>query len=155
MKCLAVFLLILCSCSTLPQTGRDKAVLPADHYELAEFVFRQYMSADSTVVFHLSYGENNTALPEEFVARFKGQTPLVSGKPDGIEILGKSILVDRMTRKEAAGLEIQEIKVTGDTAEVGVIYSASHTSNSTRFHLVRERGKWRVKERKAGWIMCG
>lgn len=155
MKCLAVFLLILCSCSTLPQTGRDKAVLPVAHYDLAEFVFRQYMSADSKVVFHLSYGPNNTALSEEFVARFKGQTPLVSGKPDGIEILGKSILIDRTTRKEAAGLDMNEIRVTGDTAEVEVIYSASHTSNSTRFHLIRERGKWRVTERKAEWIMCG
>ncbi len=155
MKFLAVFMSILCSCSTLPHAGRAKAVLPAAHYDLAEFVFRQYMSADSKVVFHLSYGANQTALPEEFVARFKGQTPLVSGRPGGIAVVGKSILIDGMTRKEAAGLDMREIKVTGETAGVEVIFSASHTSNSTSFHLVRERGRWRVKERKAGWMMCG
>ncbi len=104
---------------------------------------------------HIAYGTNNTPLPAEFVARFKGQTPLVRGTPDGITVVSNKIVLDKITRKEAVGLDIREIRVTGDTAEVQVIYFASYTSNSTRFYLVREHGNWRVKERKAEWIACG
>jgi hypothetical protein len=155
MKYLAILFSALFTFSTVAHAGRTNAVLPAVHYDLAEFVFRQYMSSDSKIVFHLAYSTNHVSLPAEFIARFKGQTPLVRGTPDGITVVSNKIVLDKITRKEAVGLEIREIRVTGDTAEVQVIYFASYTSNSTRFYLVRERGKWRVKERKAEWIACG
>jgi hypothetical protein len=155
MKSLAILFSVLCTFSTVAHAGRTNAVLPAVHYDLAEFVFRQYMLGDSKVVFHLAYGTNSASLPAKFVARFKGQTPLVRGTPDGITVVSNKIVLDKITRKEAVGLCIREIRVTGDTAEIQVLYFASYTSNLTRFYLVREKGKWRVKERKVESISCG
>lgn len=155
LKYFAILLTAFFAFSILTQAERPNAVLSAAHYDVAEFVFRQYISADSKVVFHLGYGTNNTSLPAEFIARFKGQTPLVRGTPDGITVVSNKIVLDNITRKEAIGLIIREIRVTGDTAEVKVRYFASYTGNLTWYYLVRERGKWRVKERKAEWIACG
>ena len=110
------------------------------------------MSADSKSVFCVAYGTNYSPLPKQFIARFKAQTPIVRGEPDAITVVSNKLVLDKLTRKEAVGLDIREIRMKDDTAEVQVQYFASFTSNSTRFYLVREKGKWRVKERKMEYV---
>jgi hypothetical protein len=133
----------------------NSAALPVAHYDLAELVFRQYVSADAKCVFHLSYGTNDAVLPADFIARFKGQSPLVRSLPDGVIVVSNRFVLDKITRKQAVGLGIRQLHVTGDTAEVQVVYFASGTSTSTRYYLVRERNGWRVKDKKMEWIACG
>jgi hypothetical protein len=106
------------------------------------------MASDPKRVFCFAYGTNYSPLPKEFIARFKAQTPVVRGEPDAITVVSNKIVLDKTTRREAIGLDIREIRVRGDKAEVQVQYFASYTGNSTRFFLAREDGKWRVKERK-------
>jgi hypothetical protein len=155
MKYNSILLFLLCLFSATAHPGRRDAALPIGHYDLAEFVFRQYVSADSKVVFHLTYGTNDAPLAAEFMSRFKGRTPIVRSAPDGVMVVSNKIVLDKLTHQEAVGLGIREIRVNEDTAEVQVVYFASYTSNSTRFYLVREGGKWRVRERKVEWIACG
>jgi hypothetical protein len=145
-------LMFVLSARAAPPPARTNAPLPSAYYDLAELVFRQYMSSDSKCVFVLAYGTNSTALPPEFMARFKAQSSPVRGNPESITVISNKIVLDKITGQETVGLDIREIRVTGDTAEIQVIYFASNTGNSTRFSLVRGGGKWRVKERKAEWV---
>jgi hypothetical protein len=148
-------MMIVLQVTAAPPTANTNAVLTAAHYDLAEVVFRQYMSADSKCIFALSYGTNDSSLPADFMARFKGKHPLVMSSPDNIMVVSNKFVIDKITRKEAVGLGIRELRVTGDTAEAHVIYFASHTQNSTVFHMTRDAGKWRVKDRKAEWVADG
>jgi hypothetical protein len=141
--------------SAIAQPGHTNEVLSTAHYDVAELVFRQYMPPDSKTVDCLTYGTNYSPFPKGFLSRFKAQTPIVRGQPDAITVVSNQFVLDKITRKEAVGFDIREIRVAGDTTEVLVNYFASFTGNSTRFYLVRENGKWRVKETKVESISCG
>lgn len=153
MKCITFILLVVAG--AIAKAGDTPAphALPASHYDLAEVIFRDCTPPDSKKVFHLFY--KNRPLPPDFLSRFDGQPLIVRSTAGGTIVVDQKHILDRRTRREAIALDIQEIRITGETAEVQVFYSASFTSNSTRFHLVRERGGWRVKERKMEWIACG
>jgi hypothetical protein len=110
------------------------------------------MSSDSKDVFCLAYGTNYSRLPEDFIARFRAQASIVRGEPDAITVVSNKIVLDKITRREAVGLCIREMRVTGETAEVQVKYFASGTGNSTRYYLVRHKGRWTVKERKVEYV---
>jgi hypothetical protein len=157
MKLLTFFLPLLLALSIFaaPHPARTNTPLATANYDLTELVFRQYVSADAKCVYHLSYGTNDAVLPEDFMARFKGQSPLVRSTPDGVTVVSNKIVLDKTTRKQAVGLGIRQLHVKGDTAEVQVLYFASGTSNFTRYFLVREHRKWRVKNKKMEWIACG
>ena len=152
---LLLSLLLALRVFSAPQPSGTDAPLATADYDLAELVFRQYVSADAKCVYHLSYGTNDTVLPADFMTRFKGQSPLVRSTPDGVTVVSNRFVLDKITRKEAIGLGIRQLRVTGDKAEVQVLFFASGTSNSTRYYLVRERGRWRVKDKKMEWIACG
>ena len=143
-----IFLAFVLRAAAAPPPAHTIAVLPVAQYDLAELVFRQFISADAKSVFCLGYGTNYSPLPKEFIARFKAQNAIIRGEPDAITVVSNKIVLDKFTRREAIGLDIREIRVTGDTAEVQVQCFASSTGSSTRFYLVREKGKWRVQERK-------
>ena len=85
------------------------------------------MSPDSKHVFCLAYGTNYSPLPKDFIARFKARTPIVRGEPDAITVVSNKFVFDKITRRQAIGLDIREIRVAGDTAEVQVKYFASFT----------------------------
>jgi hypothetical protein len=138
-----------------PQPASTNTPLATADYDLTEMVFRQYLSADSKCVYHLTYGTNDAVLPADFMTRFKGQSPIVRSALDGVTVVSNRFVLDKITRREAVGLGIRQLHVTGDKAEVQVVYFASGTSNSTRYYLVRERSRWRVKDKKLEWIACG
>jgi len=126
-----------------PQPVSTNVPLATADYDLAELVFRQYVSVDAYYVYYLSYGTNDAVLPADFMARFKGQRPLVRSTPDGVTIAGNST--------GASGLRIRQLRATDDKAEVQVEWFASTLKGSTRFYLVRERGRWWVKDEKIEW----
>lgn len=123
-----------------PQSARTNTPLATADYDLAESIFRQYVSADAKCVFHFSNGTNDAVLPADFMARLKGQSPIVRSTRDGVTVVSNRFVLDKITRKEAVGLGIRQLRVKGDTAEVQVLYFASGTTNSTRYYLVREHG---------------
>jgi hypothetical protein len=146
---------LVCALNLNTRAAHTNAVLSAEHYDLAELVFRQYISTNSTKVFCLAFGTNNAPLPSEFIARFKNQPPVIRAASDSIIVISNKYVLDKVTRKEAIGLDIREIRVVGDRSEVQVVYFASFTSTSTRFYFIRENKKWKLKERKQEWIACG
>lgn len=156
MKLLAV---VLWAVFSLGATGapiiRTNAPLAVADYDLAEFVFRQHMSSDTNHVFHLAVGTNDMALPPDFMTRFQRQAPIVRSAYGNVLVVSNRFVVDRITRKEAVGLGIRQLRVLGNAAEVQVVRFASFTSSSTRYYLERERGKWRVKDKKTEWTACG
>jgi hypothetical protein len=154
MKAIIFFALFFVLSATAGSLTNIAALLPVSHYDLAELAFRQYISADSKKVFHIAFGTNDAPLPADFMARFKAQKTLVRG-PTGMTIIKKNIVLDKITGREAVGLSVRNIRITGDTAEVQVVYFATNTSSSTRFYLVREKERWKVKNRKEEWIACG
>jgi hypothetical protein len=97
-------------------------------------------------------GTNDPSPPADFMGRFTTKTPLVRAGIEGIAVVDNRTLLDRATRKKAVVLNITEIRVTEDEAEVQVISYLSFTSNSQRFRLIRERGKWKIHERKHEWV---
>ena len=131
------------------------ATLAVADFDLAEFVFRQHMSSDTSHVFHLAVGTNDAGLPADFMTRFQGQPPIVRSAHGNVLVVSNKFVLDRITRKEAVGLGIRQLRMRGDAAEVQVVRFASFTSSSTRYYLVRERGKWRVKNKKTEWTACG
>lgn len=135
-----------------PPTTRTSSSLPTDQYDIAELVFRQYVSPDSKCVFCLTYGANQTALPKDFISRFKARSPIVRGNPDAITVVSNKFVLDKITRKEAIVLDLRGIQVKGSAAEVEVVYFGSFTSSSARFQLVCENKKWKIKERKSEWV---
>jgi hypothetical protein len=137
-----------------PPIPTNAALAVAD-YDLAEFVFRQHMSSDTSHVFHLAVGTNDVAPPPDFITRFQGQSPIVRSAHGNVLVVSNKFVLDRITRKEAVGLGIRQLRVLGDAAEVQVVRFASFTSSSTRYYLVRERGRWRVKDKKTEWTACG
>jgi hypothetical protein len=134
--------------------GAEKASLAPSDYGLAEVVFRQYVSVDEKKVYHLFYRTNHSVLPAEFMARFKGNSPVVRSMPDGVTAIRKGILLDKKTRKEAICVGIGQPQVVGDKAEVQVFYFSSGTGIRTRYFLDREQGKWTVKGKKMEIIAC-
>ena len=76
-------------------------MLPVAQYDLAELVFRQFISADAKSVFCLGYGTNYSPLPKEFIARFKAQNAIIRGEPDAITVVSNKIVLDKFTRREA------------------------------------------------------
>src|SRR5687768_7981116 len=86
-----------------PLPASTNAPLATADYDLAELVFRQYVSADAKCVYHLSYGTNDAVLPADFMARFKGQSPLVRSTPDGVTVVSNRFVLEKITRKEAIG----------------------------------------------------
>lgn len=144
-------MILTLNAAAAPPTTNTNTVLLVAHYDLVEAVFRQYVT-DDKYVYHLSFGTNYSTLPADFMGRFGGQHPIVRGTPEGIIVVSNKFVFDKMTHKEAIGLSIQGLRVTGDTAEVHVVYFASGTGNSTVFYMVRDAGKWKVKDRKAEWV---
>ena len=126
-----------------PQPESTNAPLATADYDLAESVFRQYVSLDAYYVYYLSYGTNDAVLPADFMTRFKQQFPLVRSSPDGVTVASNST--------EACAVSIRQLRVTGDKAEVQVLDFADSVRSSTRIYLVRERGRWRVKDSKMQW----
>jgi hypothetical protein len=155
MKALAFLLALVTALVCSAQSNPKSLSLPPAHYDVAEFVFRQYMVESSDRVFHLGYGAKSDALPGKFMERFTGKKPLVRGALGGTTVVDKKLILDKFTRREAIRLSIVKIGVTADTAQVRVIYSASYTSHSALFELLRTNGGWHVKERKLEWIACG
>lgn len=130
------------------------AQLATADYDLAELVFRQYVDDDPKPIYQLSYGTNDAVLPADFLARFKGDNPLVRSMTNGLTVVSNRFVLDKITRKEAVGLGIQQLRVTGDKADVQVLYFASGTSILKRYVFVRKSGQWSVKEKKTVWIAC-
>ena len=126
-----------------PQPASTNASLATADYDLAELVFRQYVSIDAYYVYYLSYGTNDAVLPADFMARFKQQSPLVRSTPDGVTVANDS--------SHALGVRIQQLRIIGDKAEVQVVSFTYRLKSSTRYYLVRERGRWRVEEQKMQW----
>jgi hypothetical protein len=131
------------------------ATLPRAHFDIAEIVFRDCIAhSDQESVYHLSSGTNDAVLPADFMERFKGQSPLARSTSDGTSIVNNRWLTDKLTKKPAARLSIREIRVGRGSAEAQLHYVSSSTTLSARYYLVREHGKWRVRDQKTEFIAC-
>lgn len=136
-----------------PGTGQ---VLTAAEYGPAEAAFREMIGTDTPgLIFHLTYGTNDAALPPEFMRRFQAQNQAIRTGFEGLTVLSNKWVLDQATHRHAIGLEMRELRVAGKTAEARFILLAPFKTIFWRVQLGKEGKQWKVKGRQREWEMCG
>ena len=150
-----LYALIAASAVVAAAAPSPSTTLSRSQYDLAEAVFRDCIShSDQQTVYHLSSGTNESVLPADFIARFGRQSPLIRSIPDGTTVLSNRWITDKITGRPAARLSILEIHDGGSSADVELYYKSSATVIYSRYFLVREADKWRVRDMKTELIGC-
>ena len=163
---LPALLLILVAAKALaaPQTtrpsGRTNAILPSAHYDAAESVFRAFLADKertpefTNTVFFVSYGPQDSDLPQEFVIRFHGELPLITNS-SAATIKTNFAIVHSPSGRRGVGLALREIRFTGDIAEARLVYVVSGGSfQHWRVTLQRKAQEWSVANKKMELISC-
>ena len=150
-------LLALRAFSATPAAEQNQAQsLTAAEYDPAEVAFRALIEADAPrLIFHVTYGTNNSALPAEFMHRFEEQPQTIRTGLEGLTVVSNKLVLDKATQREAIGLGMRELRVFGKTAEAHLVFLAGSKSIAWRVLLVEEHGKWRVAGKQREWELCG
>jgi len=137
----------------LSGTNLAPSALPVSHYDAAEAVFRSFLPRVTNTVFFISYG-SGPDVPQDFLARFQGQLPIVTNA-SAATIKTNFAIIHSPTGREGVGVALREFKLFGDTGEAQLLYVVSGGSfQHWRIVMRREGQKWVLTEKKMESIGC-